>query len=89
VTDAFKVMFDKGPLDKDPKTRVLHGSVYLATDPVAMDTVGWELVDQLRKEHALKSLKDSKREPRYIQTAGELGLGIADRNAIRFKTYEV
>jgi len=89
ITDAFKVMYDRGPLDKDPKTRLLQGAVYVATDPVAMDTVGWQLVDQLRKEKGLKSLKDSKREPRYIRTAGELGLGVADPNAIRLKTFEV
>lgn len=89
ITDAFKVTYDKGPLDKDPNTRLLQGSVYVATDPVAMDTVGWQLVDALRKEKNLKSLKDSKREPRYIRTAGELGLGVADPNAIRFKTFEV
>lgn len=89
ITDAFKVTYDKGPLDKDPNTRVLAGSVYVATDPVAMDTVGWQLVDQLRQEKGLKSLKLSKREPRYIRTAGELGLGITDPNAIRLQSFEI
>jgi uncharacterized protein (DUF362 family) len=89
ITDAFKVMYDRGPLDKDPRTRLLQGAVYAATDPVAMDTVGWQAVDLLRKEKGLKSLKDAKREPRYIQTAGELGLGIADPNAIRLKSFEI
>lgn len=82
-------MYDKGPLDKDPKTRLPYGAVLVATDPVAMDTVGWQLVDQLRKDKGLKSLKDSKREPRYIRTAGELGLGVADPGAIRLKSFEV
>jgi uncharacterized protein (DUF362 family) len=89
ITDAFKVMYDKGPLDKDPNTRLLHGSVFVSTDPVAMDTIGWQLVDGLRKEKGLKSLRDAKREPRYIRTAGELGLGVADLNQIRLRTYEI
>jgi uncharacterized protein (DUF362 family) len=89
ITDAFKVMYDKGPLDKDPRTRVLGGSVYVATDPVAMDTVGWELVEHLRKEHKLKTLKESKREPRYIRVAGELGLGVMDKNAISLRSRDV
>jgi uncharacterized protein (DUF362 family) len=89
ITDAFKVMYDKGPLDKDPRSRLLGGSVYVATDPVAMDTVGWKLVDHLRKEKGLKSLAESKREPRYIRTAGELGLGVADENAISLRTHEI
>lgn len=89
ITDAFKVMYDKGPLDKDPKTRLLQGAVFVATDPVAMDTVGWQVVEHLRKEKGLKTLKESKREPSYIRVAGELGLGIHDLNAIRLKTFEV
>jgi uncharacterized protein (DUF362 family) len=89
ITDAFKVMYDKGPLDKDPKTRLLQGAVFVATDAVAMDTIGWQLVEHLRKEKGLKTLKDSKREPSYIRVAGELGLGIHDLNAIRLKTFEV
>jgi hypothetical protein len=89
ITDAFKVTYDKGPLDKDPKTRPLYGAVFVSTDPVAMDTIGWKMIDEIRREKNLKSLKDSKREPSYIRVAGELGLGIHDLNAIRLKTFEV
>src|SRR4029434_1327717 len=69
VTDAFKVMYDKGPLDKDPKTRGPHGAVHVSTDPVAMHTVGVAVVEEERKKRNLKTLKQVQREPRYIQTA--------------------
>jgi len=89
ITDAFKVMYDKGPLDKDPKTRIPHGALYVATDPVAMDTMGVKIVNEERKARNLPSLKDAGREPRFIQTAGELGLGIHDLNQIRMQSFEV
>ncbi len=89
ITDGFKLTYDKGPLDKDPKTRILHGAVYVATDPVAQDVIGWQAVEEERKKRNLKSLAAAKREPRYIQTAGELGLGVADPKQIRFKSLEV
>jgi hypothetical protein len=89
ITDAFKVTYDKGPLDKDPKTRVPHGAVYVSTDPVAMDTYGWKVIDEERKAHNLPSLKDSGREPSYIRAAGEFGLGVHDMNAIKVSTFEV
>ncbi|MCA9592608.1 MAG: DUF362 domain-containing protein [Myxococcales bacterium] len=89
ITDAFKITYDRGPLDKDPNTRIPHGAVYVSTDPVAHDVVGWQVIDAERKKRNIKSLKESKREPRYIQTAGELGLGVADLNQIRLKTYEI
>jgi uncharacterized protein (DUF362 family) len=89
ITDAFKITYDKGPLDKDPNTRIPHGAVYVATDAVAMDTYGTKVVEDERKARGLKSLKEAKREARYIRTAGELGLGIHDLNAIRLRTAEV
>jgi len=89
ITDAFKIMYDRGPLDKDPKTRIPHGAVYVSSDPVAMEAVGWKVVEDERKTRGLKTLKALKREPRYIMTAGELGLGVADLNAVKLKTYEV
>jgi Domain of unknown function (DUF362) len=89
ITDAYKVMYDKGPLDKDPRTRVPHGAIYVATDPVAMDTFGWGIVEDERKKHGLGTLKDVGREPTFIRVAGELGLGVHDTNKIRVDSFEV
>lgn len=89
ITDAFKITYDKGPLDKDPKTRIPHGAIYVATDPVAMDTYGWKVLDDERKARGIKTLKDAGREPRYIQTAADFGLGIGDLNQIRVQSYEI
>jgi uncharacterized protein (DUF362 family) len=89
ITDAFKVMYDKGPLDRDPKTRIPHGAVYVATDPVAMDTIGSQVVEEERKTRNLKTLKQAQREPRYIKTGADLGLGVHDLNRINLKKFEV
>jgi uncharacterized protein (DUF362 family) len=89
ITDAFKITYDQGPLDKNPKTRVPHGAVYIATDPVAMDTIGWGVVDAERKARGLKSLKEVGREPRYIKTAADFGLGLHDLAAIRMQSFEI
>jgi uncharacterized protein (DUF362 family) len=89
ITDAFKITYDKGPLDKDPNTRIPHGAVYVATDAVAMDTFGTKVIEDERKARGLKSLKEAKREPRYIRTAGELGLGVHDLNQIRLRSAEI
>jgi len=83
ITDAFKVMFNGGPLDRDKNGRVAYDSVFVATDPVALDAVGWQIVDKLRRDHGMPTLKDSKREPTYILTAAGLGLGIADPARIK------
>ena len=53
-----------------------------STDPVALDVVGWELIEKLRKENSLPTLEAAARKPTYIQNGGELGLGVFDKNAI-------
>jgi uncharacterized protein (DUF362 family) len=85
VTDAFKVMYHGGPLDKQPQHRVPYEAVFVSTDPVAMDTIGWEIVEDFRAKKGLKSLTAEGRAPAYIKAAAELGLGIHDRSQIRLR----
>jgi uncharacterized protein (DUF362 family) len=85
VTDGYKIIYNGGPLDRDTRARVPHEAVYVSTDPVALDRIGWEVIDKARRDHGLKSLEDMKRKPTYILRAGDLGLGIADLNRIRVK----
>jgi uncharacterized protein (DUF362 family) len=89
ITDGFKMLFDGGPLDKNPRGRILHGSIYVSTDPVALDVVGAKLVDERRKENGYPTLAAGQRDPTYIRIAGELGLGIADPNVIQMRSLEV
>ncbi|MBN1607626.1 MAG: DUF362 domain-containing protein [Polyangiaceae bacterium] len=89
ITDGFKIIYDQGPLDKNPRRRILHGAVYVATDPVAMDTVGWKVIDDARQAHGLKTLAEVRREPKYIDTAASLGLGIRDMNQIRLRQVQL
>jgi uncharacterized protein (DUF362 family) len=85
ITDGFKLIYDQGPLDKNPERRVGHGALYATTDPVAMDTIGWLEVEKWRKDKGLPTLTKAGREPTYIRVAGELGLGVADKEQIRMR----
>lgn len=85
IADGFKIMAHGGPLYKKPEYVKAHDSVYVSTDPVAMDAIGWEQVEKARAEFKLKPLADEKREPKYIKVAEGLGLGVADRAKIEFR----
>lgn len=58
-----------------------HGFL-ASTDPVALDTVGWQILEARRKEVGLPTLAEEERAPRYIAGAAKLGLGIDDRTRI-------
>jgi hypothetical protein len=85
IADGFKVMADGGPLWKRPEMVKVHEAVYVSTDPVAMDTIGWEVVEKLRAELNLKTLTEAGREPGYIKAAADLGLGVGERSKITLK----
>lgn len=85
ITDAYKVMCHGGPLFKSPQHVFPYEAVFATTDPVAMDTVGWEIVEQFRKEKGLKTLTAEGRAPAYIKAAADLGLGVFERDQIQVK----
>jgi uncharacterized protein (DUF362 family) len=89
ITDAFQVIYDGGPIDDNPRRRVPHEAVYASTDPVALDMVGWDVVEKLRQENGLNTLAQAGREPSYLTVAGTLGLGVADRTAIKIREVSV
>ncbi len=85
ISDVFKVTCHGGPLDKLPQYRLPYEAVMASTDPVALDMVGWEIVEQLRATKGLRTLTAEGRPPAYLQAAGTLGLGVADRSRIQVK----
>lgn len=85
ITDGFKLIYDEGPLDKNKRRRVPHEAVYATTDPVAMDVIGWSVIEEWRRNNGLPTLKDAGREPSYIRVAGDLGLGVYDKNKISMR----
>jgi uncharacterized protein (DUF362 family) len=85
VIDGFKLMAHGGPLYKHPEYVTAHESVYASTDPVALDAIGWDLVEKARAKFKLKSLTDEGRPPAYIRAAADLGVGIADPSKITLR----
>lgn len=89
IGDGFKVMYDGGPLWKRPEAVKPHESIYVSTDPVAMDAVGWDIIEKYRADAKLKTLTEAGREPAYIKAAADLGLGVFDRSQIQVKEFTV
>jgi hypothetical protein len=84
ICDALEVIYDGGPTYR-PATTGNCGALLIATDPVALDRVGWQIVEDLRRQAGLKPLPAEGREPRYISVAADAQhrLGIADLRRIK------
>ncbi len=81
VCDAIKAQYNGGPAFK-PQWVWDCGGILVGADPVAVDLIGCEIVEAKRKDAGMPELKLVGREPKYIETAAAMGLGVADRERI-------
>jgi len=82
ICDALRVQVEGGPAFQ-PAGAEDHGAILLATDPVALDIVAWDLLETLRARRKLPSLAKDRREPVHILTAARMGLGVGERTRIK------
>jgi uncharacterized protein (DUF362 family) len=70
VCDCTRVQYHGGPGYK-PQWCEKFGGILLSKDPVALDRIAYNILEELREKHDLKTLKEEGREPKYIFTAGD------------------
>ena len=83
ICDAITAQYEGGP-PYMPQWTWPHNGLLVGTDMVALDHVGWQMIEDKRKEVGMEPLKTLGREPTYIATAAEpaRGLGTNDPNKI-------
>jgi uncharacterized protein (DUF362 family) len=62
------------------------GGVIAGVDPVAIDRIALDIIEERRAELGLQTLKQRRIEPRWIGTAGRYGLGTSEREKIEVLT---
>ncbi len=82
ICDASRIQVHNGPAFF-PRWVQEYGGLLLSRDSVALDMVGWNIIEKIRKKMGLKSLAAEGREPKYIKTAGRLNLGCASMAQIK------
>jgi uncharacterized protein (DUF362 family) len=81
ILDALVVQYHRGP-SYHAKWADNLGTLIFSLDPVAADCTGWKIMEKLRAKKGLPSLKEENREPTYLKTAANMGLGKADQDKI-------
>jgi uncharacterized protein (DUF362 family) len=75
VLDATRACFEGGPCPRDRSRIWNESAIYLATDPVALDVIGRQVIMAKR---AAAGLPDITRQSRHIESAIRKGLGVGD-----------
>ena len=70
ICDATTATYEGGPGYK-PQYSWKSNAMIVSRDPVALDYVGWQMIERKRAEKGLKTLEAEKRAPSYIATAAD------------------
>jgi uncharacterized protein (DUF362 family) len=70
LCDATTAQYEGGPSFMPQWTWRCDG-LLASRDPVALDYVGWQMIESQRAEKGMRSLKDAGRAPAYIATAAD------------------
>lgn len=81
LMDALRVVFDGGPL-VSAGTVQETGFLLASRDPVALDTVGLGILNDVRQARGLPALADSGSDIPFLVTSHRRGLGVAVRHGI-------
>ncbi len=76
VADLTRIQYNGGPGYRSGYV-VNYGGILLAVDAVAADRIGEEILNDYREENGLRSLAETGRDPKWLGTAEEIGLGNA------------
>ena len=88
ILDGLIIQYHRGP-SFHSRWADKRGMLIFSFDPVAADSIGWQIIEKLRAKKGLPSLREESREPRYLKTAEKMGLGSADLKTITIKEVEL
>lgn len=91
LIDGLEACYDRGPAPDNSRFLFTPKKIWFGTDPVALDAVGYRVIDAQRAEKGLPPLKESmsfENVPRpvdQIDLAAAKGLGICDLERIKIE----
>jgi uncharacterized protein (DUF362 family) len=88
ICDALTGCFEGGPGFKPQYTWKYNGLI-VATDPVAHDYTGWQIIEKQRAEKGLKPLHDAGRPPKFIAVAADAEHRLGTNDPGRISVVEV
>ena len=104
IMDGIRGIFQGGPFGPEQNAHWAweYNALLMATDPVALDHIEWDIIDAKRKEKGLAPVgavgklgQDAEREgfdirqPQHIPLAANLGLGIFDHKSPLGRKFQI
>lgn len=87
ICDATTACFEGGPAYK-PQYCWQQDALIASQDPVALDTIGWQIIERKRAEHGLPTLQAEQRAPQWLATAADPQHRLGNNNPQRIDCVE-
>ena len=84
ICDVINSQYEGGPSHMPHWTWPYNG-LLIGRDPVALDYLGWQLIEAERQKNNYKALKEVGREPSYISTAADKNHKLGTNNPDRME----
>jgi len=88
ICDATTAQYEGGPSYK-PQWTWPYNALLISRDPVALDYIGWQILEQKRYEKGMKSLGVLGRAPDYIATASDANHRLGTNDPSKIEAVEV
>ena len=70
ICDALRIQYNGGP-SYHPQWAENFGGIIVGDDPVAVDFVGYQIIDKIRAKRGLPTLEKAGRKPKHIFTSAD------------------
>ena len=88
ICDAIVAQYEGGP-SYMPQWTWPENALLVSRDPVALDAIGWRMIERKRAEKGVPPLKDVHREPAYIRTAADASHRLGSNDPRQIQQVEV
>lgn len=87
IVDGLRGCFNGGP-GANPQFIINYNTLLIGTDPVAVDSVGYDIVIKRRIKEGIQK-EDSPKGRKFLDLAADLKLGEADLEKIQLSNIEL
>jgi uncharacterized protein (DUF362 family) len=89
ILDGLEACYDRGPRPGNLRSLFTPKTIWLSTDPVALDVVGLGVIQRERRSRAYRTLAQEGRPMDHIELAAKKGVGVSDLRRIALEKIEL
>ncbi|MGD9344301.1 MAG: DUF362 domain-containing protein [Candidatus Aminicenantes bacterium] len=89
ILDGLEACYERGPRPRNLRSLFSPRSIWMSSDPVALDAVGLNIIQNERKSRALRTFAEENRPMDHIALAGKKGIGVSDLDRIHIEKIEL